>query len=95
MHADPLSLLLRKVIEDAVVQGDELFEEPAGAIELEREAPFREVDLHAVRPLVEASPDIGDGFAHQVVEKGVTWIPSDPSIVDRGGSTLTPRSRPA
>ena len=78
VHADPLSLLLRKVIENAVVQGNELFEEPAGAIELEREAPFREVDLHAVRPLVEASPDIRDGFAHQVGEKGVTWIRSDP-----------------
>jgi hypothetical protein len=64
----------REVVEHAVVQRDELLEEPAGRIQLEGQPPFGKVDLHAVGAAIETLPDVVHRFAHQIREKGVARV---------------------
>src|SRR5580692_1055165 len=47
VHSNFLPLSIRKLIEHAVVQLNECIQQSAGGIELECQAPFRKVDLHA------------------------------------------------
>ena len=52
VHADAAAIVVAEAVEHAVVQVDEAPEQPARRVELEREAPLGEVDLHAVRARV-------------------------------------------
>ncbi len=52
-----------KAIEDAIVQIDEAAQQLLRGIQLHREPPFREVDLHVGRAAGEALPDVTLGFA--------------------------------
>ena len=77
MHTDTLSLLRREVIEHPVVQRDEVIQQASGWVEFEGEASLREIDLYAIGALIEATADIGCGFAHQVREERVARVPQD------------------
>jgi hypothetical protein len=80
MNADPLSVLIREVIQDAIVQRDELLEKRTCGIELQRQAALGEIDLHVVRALLEAQSDIGGGFVDQIGEERFTGIPPDAGL---------------
>ena len=67
VNPDPRPLLWRKTLEDAVVEGHEVVQETLGRIELDRQPPLREIDLHAVGASLQAPPDVLLGLAHQVV----------------------------
>jgi hypothetical protein len=50
MNADPLSVLIREVIQDAIVQRDELLEKRTCGIELQRQAALGEIDWTLCAP---------------------------------------------
>ena len=92
VHTDPLPLFLREAIEHQVVQRHPVAEELPGRVELQRQAALGEVDLHAVRALLERAADVGLALGHQVVDERLPWIPVDPALrvgqaEDRGAIT--------
>ena len=74
VHPDPLPLFLREAIEHQVVQRHPVAEELPGRIELQRQAALGEVDLHAVRALLERATDVGLALRHQVLDERLPWI---------------------
>ena len=69
VNADPLLLFGRETTEDGVVQVEELAEQPARRVELQRQSRLREVDLHAVGAVFERSPDVGLGLVDEIGEE--------------------------
>src|SRR2546422_6851885 len=74
MDADARAFVGGKAIEDAVVEVDEAAQKLLRRLQLHRERPFREVDLHIGRAAREALPDITLGFAQQIREECVTRV---------------------
>src|SRR5437667_9266778 len=75
MDTDARAFVGGKAIEDAVVEVDEAAQQLLRRIELHREPPFREVDLHVGRTAREALPDVTLGFAQQIREECVARVP--------------------
>src|ERR1700685_3165388 len=74
MNADALSLLDGKPRQREVVQLDEIVQEIAGRVDLDRKTTFREVDLYFVRALPQAVADLRFVLAQQVVKKLVAGV---------------------
>ena len=53
-----------------------------GGVDLDRQPPFREVDLHLVRALSQAAADLGLVLAQQVVDELLARIAGDPARPD-------------
>jgi hypothetical protein len=89
VHADPGALVVGEALEDAVVQRHEVAEHAARGIELDRQAPLGEVDLHAVGAPVERSPDVLLAGVHEVVQERVAPVAVDTVLrvdqAQRGG----------
>jgi hypothetical protein len=54
VHADALAVLRGESRQREVVEVDEAVEEMPGRVDLDRQTPFREVDLNLVRALLQA-----------------------------------------
>src|SRR5207248_6089929 len=78
VYADPGAFLGGEPVEHGVVEVDELPQQPAGRVQLQRQAAFGEVDLHTVRTGVEAAPDVGLGLVHQIGDERFLAVPVDP-----------------
>src|SRR2546426_9832367 len=77
MDTDARAFVGGKAIEDAVVEVDEAAQQLLRRIQLHREPPFREVDLHVGRAAREALPDVTLGFAQQIREECVARVPGN------------------
>ena len=79
VHADALALGVREPRQREIVEVDEAVQQLPGRIDLDREPPFGEVDLHLVRALVEAAPDFRLVLAQQVVDELLARVAGNPS----------------
>ncbi len=77
MDAQPLSLRGRQPTQREVVQIDEAREQRPRWVDLQRQACFREIDLHRGRALREAATNFGDMFGHQVLDEVLARIAWD------------------
>ena len=77
VHADPLPLLGGEPRQRQVVQVDEAVQQLAGGVDLDRQPPLGEVDLHLVRALPQAVADLGLVLAQQVVDELLAGIAGD------------------
>ena len=77
MHADALAVLGGEPRQREVVQVDEAVQESPGGVDLDRQPPFREVDLHLVRALPQAVADLGLVLAQQVVDELLAGVAGD------------------
>src|ERR1700678_3108760 len=78
MHSDLSALLRGKAPEHLIIQIDELAEQPARRIELQRKARFREVDLDHCRACLKRASDICLRFINQVGEKSILRVVRNP-----------------
>ena len=61
-----------------VVQVDEAVEQVPGRVDLHRQPPLGEVDLHLVRALLQAAAHLGLVLAQQVVDELLARVAGDP-----------------
>ena len=76
VHPDALPIFGGEARQRQIVQTNETIQEIAGWIEFNRQSSFREIDLHFVRALLEASANLHFVFAQQIVDEflaRVTW----------------------
>jgi hypothetical protein len=57
-----------------------VFRRPFEGSSFERESGFGEVDLDAVRSAFEAAPNVGLGFADEILQEALRRIPGDPGL---------------
>src|SRR5207245_11372492 len=69
VDTNPLPLRGREPFQHTVVEADEGPEQLLRRIEFCREPAFREVDLHVVGTLRQATPDVALGLANEVIEE--------------------------
>jgi len=58
MHADPLSLVGGKTLDQQAVQIDETLQKSPRRVQLHRKPPFREIDLDRVSASLEAASNM-------------------------------------
>jgi len=79
MDADAEALLGREPVEHLVIQADEALEQRSRGIELQREARFREIDLHAVGAQLQTFADVGGRLLDQIQQERLARIAGDVS----------------
>ena len=77
VHADALAVLGGEPRQGQVVQVDEAVQQVAGRVDLDRQPPLGEVDLHLVRALPQAVADLGLVLAQQVVDELLAGVAGD------------------
>ena len=69
VHPDPGPLRFAEAVKHPVVQGDELIEDAAARVQLQRQAALGEVHLHHVSAGLQTAADIGFRRVRQVIEE--------------------------
>ena len=80
MHADPLSLVGGKTLDQQTVQIDETLQKSPRRIELDREPPFREIDLDDMRAFLQAAPDLAFLLVEKIIEVILPRIAVDAAL---------------
>jgi len=78
VHADAPALLDGETRQRQIVQIDEALQEIPRGIELDRQPSFREVDLHAVRTLLQTVANLRFVLAQQVINKFIARVAGNP-----------------
>src|SRR6267142_1468646 len=75
MHSQQRSFLRCEMRERKVVQVDETGEQASGRVDLDRQTPLGEVDLHLLRALFQAPAHFRYMLAQQFLDEPLPWVP--------------------